>query len=177
LPQLRVLHNLGLNIFAFDYRGFGKSANIHPSEASTYEDAEAAWRYLTDTRHLSPSTIALDGVGLGAAIAVETVRRHPQGAALVLEDPRPPILDSPQFQARTRLLPVRLLFHDRFDPTVTLSSLRRPKLMLYSARDGSGPYYQQAAEPKQRATITALFRDENYLPSLRSFLGKYLPGN
>ena len=56
LPQLQALHNLGINIFAFDYRGFGKSLNVHPSEASTYEDADAAWRYLTDTRHLSPST-------------------------------------------------------------------------------------------------------------------------
>ena len=97
LPQLQALHNLGLNVFAFDYRGFGKSANIHPSQASTYEDADAAWRYLTETRHLSPSTIVLDGVGLGAAIAAETARRHPQAAALILEDPKPPILESLRF--------------------------------------------------------------------------------
>ncbi len=32
LPQLQMLHQLGMNIFAFDYRGFGKSRNIHPSE-------------------------------------------------------------------------------------------------------------------------------------------------
>ena len=177
LPQLQALHNLGMNIFAFDYRGFGKSVNIHPSQASTYEDADAAWRYLTDTRHLSPSAIVLDGVGLGAAIAVETARRHPQAAALILEDPKPPTLDSLQFDARTRLMPVRLLFHDRFDPTQTLASLRTPKLMLYSAHGANGLYYGQAAEPKQRATLAALYRDENYLPCLRSFLGKYRPGS
>ena len=177
VPQLQALHQLGLNIFAFDYRGFGKSVNIHPSQASTYEDADAAWRYLTDTRHLSPSAIVLDGVGLGAAIAVETARRHPQAAALILEDPQPPTLDALQFDARTRLMPIRLLFHDRFDPTRTLAGLRTPKLMLYSSTGVNGLYYQQAAEPKQRATFTAHFRDENYLPCLRSFLGKYLPGN
>ncbi len=33
LPQLQTLHNLGMNIFAFDYRGFGKSVNIHPSQS------------------------------------------------------------------------------------------------------------------------------------------------
>ena len=177
LPQLEGLHKLGLNIFAFDYRGFGKSVNIHPSQASTYEDADAAWRYLADTRHLSPSTIVLDGVGLGAAIAAETARRHPQAAAVVLEDPKPPILDSLDFDARTRLMPIRLLFHDRFDPTKTLASLRTPKLMLYPAQGGSGLYYDQAAEPKERATVTDLFRNENYLPYLRSFLGKYLPAS
>jgi uncharacterized protein len=176
LPQLLALHNLGLSIFAFDYRGFGKSVNIHPSQASTYEDADAAWRYLTDTRHIPPSAIVLDGVGLGAAIAVETARRHSQEAALILEDPKPPILDSLQFDARTRLMPVRLLFRDRFDPAQTLAALRTPKLMLYST-DSNPRYYDQAAEPKQRATVAALYKDQNYLPCLRSFLGKYLPGS
>jgi uncharacterized protein len=175
LPQLQALHQLGLNIFAFDYRGFGKSVNIHPSQASTYEDADAAWRYLTDTRHLSPSTIVLDGVRLGAAIAVETARRHPQAAALILEDPRPPTLDSLQFDARTRLLPIRLLFHDRFDPRRTLATLSTPKLMLYPAPNANGLYFDQAAEPKQKAN--GLFREEGYLPRLRSFLGKYLHGS
>jgi uncharacterized protein len=177
LPQLQALHQLGLNLFAFDYRGFGKSVNIHPSQRSTYEDADAAWRYLTETRHLSPSTIVLDGVGLGAAIAAETAGSHPQAAALVMEDPKPPILESLQFDARTRLLPIRLLFHDRFDPTETLASLHTPKLMLYPAHNGKEAYYQQAAEPKERATVTDRLRDKNYLPALRSFLGKYLPGS
>jgi uncharacterized protein len=172
LPQLQALHKLGINLFAFDYRGFGKSINIHPSQASTSEDADAAWRYLTDTRHLSP--VVLDGVGLGAAIATEIARRHPHAAALILEDPKPPVLDSLAFDARMRLMPIRLLFHDRFDPTKTLATLRTPKLMLYPT-DATARYYDQAAEPKQKATVAALFRDENYLPCLRSFLGKYLP--
>ena len=85
VPHLQALHSLGMNVFAFDYRGFGQSAEVHPSEARTHEDAEAAWRYLTDTRHLPPTTIVLDGVGLGATIAVEIARRHPQAPALVLE--------------------------------------------------------------------------------------------
>jgi hypothetical protein len=173
LPQLQALHQLGINIFAFDYRGFGKSLNIHPSEASTYEDADAAWRYLTDTRHLSPSTMVLDGVGLGAAIAVETARRHPQTAALILEDPVPPTLESLQFDSRTRLLPIRLLFHDRFDMKKTLATLATPKLLLYSG-SGGGRYY--TTDAKQTITVTG-YADPGYLDSLRSFLSKYLPGD
>ena len=173
LPQLRALHTLGINVFAFDYRGFGKSLDVHPSEATTYEDADAAWRYLTDTRHLSPSRIVLDGAGLGAAIAAETAHRHPQAAALILEGPLPPVLDSLHFDARTHILPIRLLFHDRFDPTETLARLRTPKLMVYSAHQPAGRYYAVAAEPKQQAIVA---NDQDYLNSLRSFLGKYLPG-
>ncbi|MGB8534861.1 MAG: alpha/beta fold hydrolase [Acidobacteriaceae bacterium] len=173
LPRLQALHNLGINVFAFDYRGFGKSLDVHPSQATTYEDADAAWRYLADTRHVSPSHIVLDGVGLGAAIAAETAHRHPQAPALILEDPLQPTLDSLQFDARTHILPIRLLFHDRFDPTETLARLRTPKLMMYSKHQAAGRYYDAAAEPKQQ-TIVA--NDGDYLNGLRGFLGKYLPG-
>jgi pimeloyl-ACP methyl ester carboxylesterase len=180
LPQLQVLHNLGMNLFAFDYRGFGNSVRTHPSEKSTCDDADAAWRYLTDTRHLAPSTIVIGGVRLGAAIAVETARRHPQAPALILEDLQPPVLDSLQFDSRMRLLPIRLLFHDRFDPAETLAHLRTPKLMVYAGPGATGRYYGQAAEPKQTAILgggrgSPLYEDQNYLAGLRSFLSKYLP--
>ncbi len=172
VPQLLALHQLGINIFAFDYRGFGKSVQLHPSEASTNADADAAWNYLVDTRHLPASRIVLDGVGLGAAIAAETARRHPQAPAVILEDPRPPVRDALQSDPRLRLLPVRLLFHDRFDPASTLAHLRTPKLLLYSARGSETLYYDQAADPKEKATLRTA---ADYVNSLRSFLGKYLP--
>lgn len=171
VPQLLALHQLGINIFAFDYRGFGKSVHLHPSEASTNADADAAWNYLVDTRHLPASSIVLDGVGLGAAIAAETARRHPQAPAVILEDPRSPVRDALQSDPRLRLLPVRLLFHDRFDPASTLAHLRTPKLLLYSARGSEGLYYDQAAEPKEKATLRTA---ADYVNRLQSFLGKYL---
>jgi uncharacterized protein len=173
VPQLLALHQLGINIFAFDYRGFGKSAHLHPSETTTREDADAAWNYLVDTRHLSPSSIVLDGVGLGAAMAAESAQRHPRAPAVILEDPRVPVLNQLQSDPRMRLLPVRLLFHDRFDPASTLAHLRTPKLLLYSAHGSEGSYYDQAAEPKEKATLRTA---ADYVNSLRSFLGKYLTG-
>jgi hypothetical protein len=112
-------------------------------------------------------------VGLGAAIAAESVRRHPQAPALILEDPLSPVLDSLHFDARTQILPIRLLFHDRFDPTETLARLRTPKFMVYSAHAPAGRYYAVASEPKQQAIIA---NGQDYLNGLRSFLGKYLPG-
>jgi uncharacterized protein len=173
VPQVEALHKLGINVFAFDYRGFGKSANIHPSEASTYQDADAAWTYLTATRHLTPSKIVLDGVALGAAIAAETARRHPQTPALILEDPSPPILDSLKFDSRTQLLPVRLLFHDRFDIGKTLAHLPTPKLVLYTTPAAASRY--DVTDPQQTAAVTS-YGDPDYVSSLKSFLGKYLSG-
>ncbi len=42
LPRLQELHHLGLNVFAFDYRGFGQSAGLHPNELRMREDTAAA---------------------------------------------------------------------------------------------------------------------------------------
>ena len=39
------LRQLGLNLLAFDYRGYGESGGT-PSEAGLYRDADAAYRYL-----------------------------------------------------------------------------------------------------------------------------------
>ena len=171
VPHLQALHQLGMNVFAFDYRGFGKSDDLHPSEASTYSDADAAWQYLVETRHLSPNTLVLDGVGLGAAIAAEAARRHPQAAALILEAPRAPVLDTLQFDPQTRLLPVRLLFHDRFDPSRTLAYLSMPKLFLYTLRD-QDRYYDSAAAPKEKALLPSL--DQANVRAVQGFLDKYL---
>src|SRR3954463_16215326 len=35
---------LGFSVLAVDYRGFGESTNIAPTEELAYEDAEAAWQ-------------------------------------------------------------------------------------------------------------------------------------
>ena len=44
---MRVLNGLGLSVFLFDYRGYGRSEG-RPSEAGLYLDARAAWRHLTE---------------------------------------------------------------------------------------------------------------------------------
>ena len=121
--ELKTLHTLGINIFAFDYRGFGQSMNTHPSETRTYEDADAAWNYLTDIRHLDPRSIVLYGTGLGATIAAETAIRHHESPALILENPAPPALSLIAADERTSVLPVRMLFRDRFEIGPKLDSL------------------------------------------------------
>jgi uncharacterized protein len=163
LPQIEALHRTGVNVFAFDYRGFGESTPLHPSEKSTTRDAEAAWTYLTDTRHLEPSRIALDGVGLGAAVAAEIAHRHPQAPALIIEDPSPPILDLLQFDARTRWLPVRLLFHDRF----VIREVSTPKLAIYLTGHYAVPGVQQTVH-------ISSYTSPQYETVVESFLGQYV---
>jgi pimeloyl-ACP methyl ester carboxylesterase len=173
VAQLKALHQLGINIFAFDYRGFGASAKTHPS----------AWLYLTDTRGIAPRSIVIYGEKLGAAVAVECALRHPQTAGVILEDLQPPTLDLLAQNPRLRWLPKRLLFHDRFNPAGRLARSSAPKLFLTSpSASGQGPlYYAQAAAPKSRIAIASdppgrpLYLDKDYLPALNRFLGALLP--
>ena len=49
LESIRQFRQLGLNVFIFDYRGYGVEREV-PTEAGTYRDAEAARRYLVETQ-------------------------------------------------------------------------------------------------------------------------------
>ena len=157
LPQLKMLHPLGINIFVIDYRGFGHSVNVHPSEATVSEDAAAAIAYLTDTRRLGPTSIVLYGEGLGANVAADVALRHPLVAALILVNPVPPALEQIAADRRTGLLPIRLLFADRFDLASKLKQITTPKLFLQTQTGPAGeiaPRYLQslyslAADPKR----------------------------
>ena len=62
--------DLGVNLLAYDYRGFGASDGI-PSESGVYADADAAYRYLTDSLHVPPSRIILFGHSLGTGVTIE----------------------------------------------------------------------------------------------------------
>jgi pimeloyl-ACP methyl ester carboxylesterase len=53
LSWLPMFQRLRLSALLFDYRGYGTSTGT-PSESGTYADADAAWRYLTETAGLPP---------------------------------------------------------------------------------------------------------------------------
>ncbi|HYK36013.1 alpha/beta hydrolase [Alloacidobacterium sp.] len=175
ITQLDTLHTLGINVFVFDYRGFGRSADPHPSEISMNQDADAALAYLTGTRHLPTHSLILDGIGLGATIAVNTAARHSDIPALVLENISPDALTIFAADKRTKILPVRLLTSDRFDPTETLKTLQTPKLFIERANDPQTHYlFSVAAMPKQFFQIAP--KDQTlYLETLQRFLDELPP--
>src|ERR1017187_7678490 len=115
VPMLANLHRAGFNVFAIDYRGFGASdSSVHPNAARMAQDAAAALDYLTSTRHIPARSIVPYGVGLGAFLAANLARTHPELPAVVLDNPHPhPLSCAPA--PRTRFIPVRLLSGHPFD--------------------------------------------------------------
>lgn len=165
--DLDALHAIGVNVFAFDYRGYGKSTGPHPDEVRMNEDADAAWSYLTNTRHLDAKTIVVYGTGIGATLAAELAGRHAP-AGVVLDAPNEPAKRIVEADARSRILPMWLLLDQKFDPARELSTLTVPKLFLdrNGAKARTDQLYREAASPKEYFEIQPAAYEE----TLKRFL-------
>ena len=129
VPTLAILHATGINVFAVDYRGFGHSAEVHPTERTLNEDAISVWIYLTDELNILPSHLVVFGDGVGATLAAHlAVRFAPAG--IVLEDPNPSARQILLSDSRARILPLWLLQNEKLDPAADLAASHIPRLFL-----------------------------------------------
>lgn len=130
VDDLAFLHSIGLNVFAFDYRGYGQSQFQHPSETQWLEDTGFALTYLTQTRHLPPNAIIVAGKSLGANLALEFAAAHPDLAGTILDEPLEAPMNAVFNDPRAALVPARLLTRDRYDADAAASALRIPLLWI-----------------------------------------------
>ena len=175
---------VGVNVFIFDYRGYGLSEGS-PSEKGMYLDAEAAISYLKSRPDVNAEGgLVLFGRSIGAAVAVE------MGAG---QDFRGIILESPftslKAMARrshpvlSRVIPVGLVVHSKFDSLAKISRVTSPVMVVHGDADETVPVemgvalFEQASEPKRLYLIrganhnnTYLVGGEEYFEALRSFV-------
>jgi pimeloyl-ACP methyl ester carboxylesterase len=147
------LHQIGLNVFSFDYRGYGLSASGHPTQQRMTEDSDAAWLYLTSSRGISPKNIVLYGTGVGTSLVARLAREHPEVPALVLDSPHTDLLNLARSDPRSGLLPVSLLFHENFPLAAQLGSLTTPKLLISLDGAKASPAFALAASPKMTVDL------------------------
>jgi fermentation-respiration switch protein FrsA (DUF1100 family) len=150
LDWLRMFHDLGYAVLIIDYRGYGRSAGS-PTEGGTYEDATAAWTYLTQVRGTAPRDIVIVGESLGGAVAAELAART---------TPRAVILQSTFTSIPTlageiyRFLPVRWISRHEYDTRARIQRISAPILIAHSPGDEIIPYrhgrelFERAGEPK-----------------------------
>jgi len=151
---------LGLNVLAFDYRGFGHSPGT-ASEQHIYEDAEAAYQALI-RRGVSPARIILWGHSLGSAPAVVLATRH-QAAALVLFGAFTSI---PDVAAATYpYLPVRWVAGIYMNSLQRIRTVHIPVIIVHSTEDTLVPFregerlYGAANAPKRFLALSGPFND------------------
>ncbi len=136
MDTIRIFSELGLRVFIFDYRGYGRSEG-RPTEAGTYRDAEAAWRWVTEERGVEPDDIVLFGRSLGGAVAAWLAAGHTPGA-LLLEST---FTSLPELGASVYpIFPVRLLARLDYDVVDALSRVSAPVLVLHSPDDEIVPF-------------------------------------
>jgi len=187
--QVRRLAGTGLNIFIFDYRGYGESTGGPPRERLVYEDAERAWTYLVRERGIQPSDVVIYGHSMGGAVAVDLASRHPDAGGLITESTFPSIVDAAD-RTVFAWLPLRLIVTERFDAASRIRSIRVPKLMLHGDADTMIPVrlarrlYEAAADPKQLAVIAGGGHEDSaevnaaaYFAAVNGFLRTYHLGS
>ena len=155
LDLVSMLHDLGLSVCVFDYRGYGQSTG-KPTEKGTYLDADAMWAHLTGARGVHPDRIVVWGESLGGAVAAWVAeQKHPAG--LILEST---FTSLPDMAARLYpYMPGRWLCRNRYPTVDRLARITCPVLVAHSPDDEMVPFalgqrlYQAAHEPKRFLTM------------------------
>jgi len=136
LDNLAQLHEAGLSVFLFDYRGYGRSAG-RPSESGLYDDALAAYTYLLETRAIQPQRMVIFGRSLGAAVGGDLALRRPV-AGLILESAFPSV--EAIAKAYVSGLPAHWLLRARFDLAERLRKITIPVLVIHGDNDRVVPF-------------------------------------
>jgi len=182
LESIQIFHRLGLDVFIFDYRGYGKSEG-KPTEHGTYKDAEAAWWYLVEERQIHPKEIIIFGRSLGGAVASWLAQNYTPGA-LILESTFTSLPDVAT--AVYPYLPVRLLLRFDYNTAGYLGGVNCPVLIVHSRDDEIMRFshgrrlFETAREPKKFLEITGthnagfITSGKLYEEGLDTFIWEYI---
>ncbi|AFZ56431.1 alpha/beta hydrolase [Anabaena cylindrica FACHB-243] len=169
---LKKLRDLGFNIFAYDYRGYGTSEGT-PTENHAYQDIETAYNYLIEDLKIKPEKIIVFGRSVGGGSAVDLAVRKPV-AGLILES---------AFTSAFRfVVPFPVLPFDKFTNLDKIKKVKSPVLVIHGKSDEIIPFthgeklFAAVNSPKLYLWVETANHNnvisvagENYGKSLREF--------
>lgn len=148
-------HSLGFSVLMIDYRGYGLSDGEFPREMKVYEDAEAAWQYLTQDLQMPSENIVVFGHSLGGAIAIELVTHHPTIGGLIVEGSFTSMLEMSNRTKNYGFLPINRILTQRFESLEKVTELTMPVLYVHGTDDDTVPVdmsellYDKTPSPKE----------------------------
>jgi len=165
--DLQTLHSYGVDVLAYDYRGYGHSGG-KPSEPGTYRDIEAVYEFAR--RERPEHGIVLMGRSLGGGPSTELARRKPV-AGLVLASTYTSIFDV------VKLGWLGKIYHN----LGKIDAVDCPVFIVHGDRDEVIPFahgeqlFARAREPKTFLRVRGgphdlLFEDADYGERLRKWL-------
>ena len=177
LDSIKIFNSLGMNVFIFDYRGYGHSKGS-ANEQNTYDDAKSAWDYLLKNKNLKAEDIIIFGRSLGGAIATNLGHTlKPKG--IILEST---FTSVKEFASDVYPFLPKFLIHFNYETTKYLKDINYPVLVIHSEDDDIIPFkhgeavFKSANEPK---TFVKIRGDHNsgfflsydiYVAALKNFL-------
>jgi fermentation-respiration switch protein FrsA (DUF1100 family) len=178
---LRHFAALEANLFAFDYRGYGRSEG-KPSELGLFQDARAAFRHLAGSLGQDPRSVVLFGHSLGGAVAIDSALDLPVAGLVVQAS-----FTDVRGMARSLFprLPMHWLARNQFRSIDKIPRIAVPKLFIHGRQDETVPFamgcqlYEAAQGEKLLVAIDGgghndlhLRGGQRYLDSLQSFLDR-----
>lgn len=174
------LRQLGLNVFAPEYPGFG-GMNGTPSEHGVEHEARLTYDYLRNDLHVPPQRIIIYGWSLGSAVAVDLASHVSEGAVILEGAPASVVAIG---QERYPWLPVRLLIRNPFESILKIGNVHAPLLFLHSPDDRIVPIadgrrlFAAAPNPKEFVEVSgghvyASERDPHFFSAVKTFLGAH----
>ncbi|GIW51717.1 MAG: hypothetical protein KatS3mg081_1072 [Gemmatimonadales bacterium] len=160
------LHELGANLFIFDYRGFGRSEGKSASETGLLADGEAALNYLLSRPEVIPDSVGYYGYSLGAVVAIYLAADRRDPLFLVAESPFASAASLAQGSVNL-LLPAGWLTQGRFDNAERVKRIRTPLLLLHGSeddlvrfRDNGRVVWENAPQPKRLILVKGARHDD-----------------
>jgi uncharacterized protein len=134
VAHLELLSAAGLDVLAFDYRGYGRSTG-RPSERGLHLDARAARDALLGRDGVEPSRVIYLGESLGGAVALALALELPP-SGLILQSTFTSVRDMARLHYP--LIPPALV-PDAYPSLRLITALPAPLLVLHGARDAIVP--------------------------------------
>jgi fermentation-respiration switch protein FrsA (DUF1100 family) len=182
LDKLLLLRKAGASVLLYDYRGYGASQG-RPTEAGTYRDGEAAYRWLVEEKKVPPERIFLYGESLGCAVAIELALKL-KSAGLIVDSGFTSTMDMGRLIFP--FLPISLMVRFRYDNLSKIHRVSCPVLVMHSPQDEIIPYemgqrlFEAAPKPKTFLKLEGSHNEafmtgaKQYAQALRLFLESHL---
>jgi uncharacterized protein len=160
IHKINALREAGFAVLAVDYRGWGQSSAITPSEQSILQDAQLAFGELR-RREARPSQRVLYGHSMGSGVAVSIASRlqaKTDYGAIILESALTSFTDVAVEASWLGRL-VSWLNNERFASIDKITQVNAPLLMLHGGLDTTVPaslgnrLFSAANPPKQWLVI------------------------
>ncbi|HSO44408.1 MAG TPA: alpha/beta fold hydrolase [Rhodoferax sp.] len=188
--KIEALRTAGFSVLAVDYRGWGESSALVPTEESILADAQVAWIELKK-RQPDAKKRVIYGHSMGSAVAMDLASRLQSPAdygGLVLESAFTSFDDVASSVGMLGSV-LNLFYPDSFDSIGKITRVQAPLLMMHGRDDDTIPIqlgerlFAAASPPKHwlvmenaRHSDLDIANPALYQATLQSFAARYLSG-